>query len=330
MKNKVALLIAALIMLLMIGGICVMSVDAAGGRVSMGEIDFTFGGNADLRNTIELSLSEVNNLKLEYKSKDVIVLPGEGDKILIREYLYSDRENAKATVTKLEDGEVIVTEGRVTSFVFFGLGLMQGGERIEVCIPDRALKNLFIGTGSGNIRGNHDCVAEDGRLIGQAGSGNIKWKNVSCRELLFRAGSGNVHVSNLTGAVEIQTGSGNITGEAVCGSVKADAGSGNITMEEFSGSGELSSNSGNINVEAVAVHNDLELETGSGNINLRLPEELEFHLQINTGSGSIRTNCDDVLSYNKKGNSAEGSVGANPILTIRAKTGSGNVKLHMK
>ena len=312
MKNKVALLIAALIMLLMIGGICVMSVDAAGGRVSMGEIDFTFGGNADLRNTIELSLSEVNNLKLEYKSKDVIVLPGEGDKILIREYLYSDRENAKATVTKLEDGEVIVTEGRVTSFVFFGLGLMQGGERIEVCIPDRALKNLFIGTGSGNIRGNHDCVAEDGRLISQAGSGNIKWKNVSCRELLFRAGSGNIHVSNLTGAVEIQTGSGN------------------ITMEEFSGSGELSANSGNINVEAVAVHNDLELETGSGNINLGLPEELEFHLQINTGSGSIRTNCDDVLSYNKKGNSAEGSVGANPMLTIRAKAGSGNVKLHMK
>lgn len=327
MKNKIALLIAALVMFLMIGVICAMSVGAAGGRVSMGELDLTFGGNADLRNTIELPLSEVSNLKLEYGSKDIVVLPADGDKIIIKEYLYSDREKAKATVTMLEDGEVIVTGGRVTSFVFFGFGLLRGGERIEVSIPDRALKNLFIGTGSGNIRGNHDCVAEDGRMIAQSGSGNIKWKNISSKELLFQAGSGNVHVSDVTGMVEIQTGSGNITGEAICGSLNADAGSGNITLEEFVGSGELSANSGNINVDASTINDDLALETGSGNIHLGLPTNLEFHLQVNTGSGSIRTNFDDALSYNQNGNSAEGDVGDAPTLTIHAKTGSGNVKI---
>lgn len=327
MNNKLGLLIAALVMVITIGVICVMSVGrAAEDGYTFQIFDFSFGRSAALQNTIELSTEEVSSLQLEYTSKNIRIYPAAGETITIREYLYSDRPEAQAKVTYQENNEVIVVGGRVQTLVLFGFGI-NGGERIEVYVPEKALKALSVQTGSGNITGEHDCVARDGKLAVKAGSGNIKWSGTDAREASFQAGSGNVKITDIKGNVKVETVSGNISGDFISGTINASAGSGNITLTDYEGKGTIAAKSGNVNVEAVSVTGDMGMQTNSGNIKLKVPEELKFHLEVNTGSGSIHTDFDEVLSYNKKGNCAEGDVGDTPEICIQMKAGSGNVKV---
>lgn len=323
--NKIILFIAALVMVLMIALISIMSVRSIpeGGRSGM--MFFSFGGKAELRNTIEIPLSEVESLRLEYSSKNIKVYPSGEDRVIIKEYLYNDTPEAMASVSYGDEKEVLVSGKDAYTFVIFGF-FWGEGERIEVYLPEKGLKTLSIETGSGNITSDSGYIANEESLTVKAGSGNINWSNAAAKELSFRAGSGNIKVKNVGGVIEMQTGSGNITGEQVAGKLKARAGSGNITLEEFEGSGSAEAGSGNVRMEAVSVTGDMEFETRSGNIRVEVPEGLSFQFQADTGSGNINTDFDDVLSYNKKGNSAEGNVGLRPELRIYAKAGSGNVR----
>ena len=288
--------------------------------------DFSFGKSAALRNTIELSPTEVSSLKLEYGSKNVIVYSTSEEVITIKEYLYSDRPENQASVTYGENNEVVVTGGNVQTIVFFNFSI-NGGERIEVYIPDEVLSALSIQNGSGNITGEHGGVTEDGSITANTGSGNIKWNSADAGEISFQAGSGNIRLTDIKGDINLQTGSGNISGDFLNGNISASAGSGNITLKEFEGSGKITAKSGNLKVETALVDGDIEMQTSSGNINLELPKDLKFHLEINTGSGNIHTDFDQELSFDKKGNSAQGNVGDKPDINIQLKANSGNVKV---
>ena len=91
MKDKWAVLSATVIVLILMGGISVMSVKYASGRGSVqGRASLVWGGKAELRNVIELPLSDVESLTLEYGSKNIRVYPSEKDAVVIKEYLYSD------------------------------------------------------------------------------------------------------------------------------------------------------------------------------------------------------------------------------------------------
>lgn len=302
MKNKPGLWIAALVMAVMIGGICVMSVGrAAENGYASWSFDFAFAKSASLKNTIELSAQEISSLKLEYGSKNIKVYPASGEKIIIKEYLYSNQSKAQATVTYPEKDQAVVTGGKLQTIVFFGFS----SEKIEVYVPEKVLSVLSI----------------------QTGSGNIEYNGVDVGEASFQSGSGNIKIVDMKGDITVQTGSGNISGDSLCGKLSARAGSGNITVTGFAGSGAIATGSGNVRVEAASVTGDMEMQTGSGNIKLEIPEKLSFHLEIQTGSGSIKTDFDEILSYNKKGNSAEGNVGAMPEINIRLKANSGNVRV---
>ena len=67
MKDKWVVLSATVIVLILMGGISVMSVKYASGRGSaQGRASLVWGGKAELRNVIELPLSDVESLTLEY------------------------------------------------------------------------------------------------------------------------------------------------------------------------------------------------------------------------------------------------------------------------
>lgn len=327
MKNKRGMLLAVFAMLVMIGVICILSVGkAAEEGYTVQFFDFSFGGKAVLRNTIELSPSEVNSLKLEYGSRNIVVYPTSDNMITIKEFLYNDRPENMASVTYGENNEVVVTGGNVHTIVFFYFGL-SGGERIEVYIPENVLSELSIESGSGNISGEHGGVVETGSLAVTTGSGNIRWKNTDVEEISFQAGSGNVNLADIKGEIRIQTGSGNISGELFNGNVSVSAGSGNITLTEFAGGGTITAKSGNLKVVTSQVDSDIRMQTGSGNMKLELPKDLQFRLEIQTGSGNIHTDFDEALSFNKKGNSAQGTMGEEPDISISLEANSGNVRV---
>ncbi len=347
MKNKGALTVAVLAVLAAVLMICVLSVKkVSGGGYGAAMFDFSFGGSAALRNTIELPLSDVDRLKLIYGSKNIKFYPGEDERIIIKEYLYSDLPQAKAEVESSGEREVTVTGGTVHTLVFFGFGI-GGGERIEVYVPKGALSSLAVQNGSGNVRGEHLCVCSGGDLAVSTGSGNIDWSSADTGNASFQAGSGNIKFADISGNVSIQTGSGNISGNYLEGNFDISAGSGNIRLTWLNGGGRISAHSGNIHVKEASVWEDISLKTGSGNIDvemsggtgnismqsgsgglkLRVPEGLKFYFEAQVGSGSIYTDFDNDLSYNQRGNSAQGEVGDDPQITVRLKSNSGSIRV---
>lgn len=323
MEKKTAKKLAAAAMLLALGGICIMSIKKASqdGR-PWGSVEISLGGRAELQNTIELPLEKTKSLEIKYKHKNIIIYPAKDEKIVIKEYLISRGPQSLAQVGYGEDGKVTVTGGDTNTVIMLGFGF---GERIEVYLPEKGLKELAVETGSGNITSEAGYLEPEGRLMVMAKSGNVKWRYGDAGELSFRSGSGNVKVEDIRGNVTAKTGSGNITGEKVEGTLDAKTGSGNITLEEFTGNGRMEAGSGNIKVEEGKITGDLALQTDSGNIKVELAGKIQLHFEIKTGSGFIKTDFGQQLSYNNSGNTAEGDVGEAPVGRFQAQTGSGNV-----
>lgn len=282
--------------------------------------------SAMLRNTIEIPLSQADCLKADYGSKNLEVYVWQEDKIVIKEYLISDSDEAKATLV-FDGNRAIVTGGTWDRNNLFMGDLNQ---RIEIYLPASGVSELELVTGSGNIRTKGEFGIETQKADIRAGSGNITWENITASENIFYTGSGNIRVDAIEGDTSLHTGSGNVTVKTVKGAAVIEAGSGNITLEELTGSCRAESRSGNIKIDAEEVMGDIILKTGSGNQRLQLPENLSFSLDANTGSGIINTDYDGFLSYNKKGNTAVGQIGDNPICNIDVRTGSGNVTVKKK
>lgn len=307
MKSKTSRFIAAAVMVPAVLLISALSVHDA--RNNGYAFSAVLIGRGELKNTLEIPLSEAENIEINYTSKNIKVYPTEGNAVIIKEYLIGDREESKATVSVEEDGNgghtAVVTGGKGTfSFLSFGIG-----ERIEVYVPREGLEKLSIRTASGNISTADELSLKTKKLQVTAGSGNIRWENSKADEFHIQAGSGNLKLENMTGNAEIQTGSGN------------------ITAKQISGQGTVTAGSGNATVEVSKLTGDISLKTGSGNIRLTLPEDLSFRFHVQTGSGNIHTSFDQFLSYNKKRNEAQGEVGENPSGSVRVEANSGNVTI---
>lgn len=322
MRNKLILAIVSGVILFFAGVVSLLSVFYAkkgGSLVYMG---------AELRNTIEIPLSEADSLLADYGSRNLEVYVWQEDRILIKEYLSSRQETAKASLS-YEGNKAVVTGGK---WNWNWTNLFLGGinEKIEIYLPAQGIEELELVTGSGNINWKGSSSIETKKASVRAGSGNIHWKNAKADEIILYANSGNIRGEDLTGDTDVHTGSGNITIKDVSGAVKAEAGSGNITIDGLEGQCEAEANSGNLRIETVEVTGDISLHTGSGNQRLELPKGLSCMMDIQTGSGNISTDYDKFLGFNDKGNKAEGQVGDEPACRITAQAGSGNVTIRSR
>lgn len=317
MKNK-SVWIAAAIMIPLVIAVSALCVKEA--KV-MGDINFVMFGQAKLRNTIEIPLSEADSLELKYSSKNLKIYPAEGDSIIIKEYLLSDKEKAECVI---EENKATVKGKDVFSFIFLG-----GGEKIEVYLPKEGINGLSVETASGNITADEAFTIQAQNVCVGAASGNIKWRGTQAEKVALAAASGNIHAWEVVaGEIAIATSSGNIDAENMKGAFALAASSGNVQALQMSGCGSINTSSGGIKMEMNEVTGDVSLRANSGGVKLFLPEELSFALEVQTGSGSIHTDYDEQLSYNKKGNHVSGTIGVEAACTIRAEVGSGNVKIY--
>ena len=297
MKNRIMLSIAAGVVVILAGIVTVLSVNYVkkGGPLAV--------MGASLKNTIEIPLSQAESLLADYGSKNLEVYVWQEEKIVIKEYLNDDWEEAKATV-EFDGNRAVVSGGKwrwsIRNMFWGGLN-----ERIEIYLPAQGINELELVTGSGNINAMEGFSIETKKTRIQAGSGNIRWMDTGADEVILYANSGNVRGDRIRG-------SGNITVEGLSGGCGAEAGSGNIR------------------VDAVEVLEDITLHTGSGNQRLGLPESLSCSFQVKTGSGNIHTDFDDLLDYNKKGNQAAGQTGGAPVCQVTCQAGSGNVTIHVR
>jgi hypothetical protein len=177
-----------------------------------------------------------------------------------------------------------------------------------------------------NISIDYDVQAPaDSFLNASSGSGDVTDEGVG-QSAKLNSGSGNIHATGLHGGFTVGTGSGNIYAEqSGDGDVKAETGSGNIELRDLRGALKATTGSGDIKAGG-APTSDWRLETGSGNIEL-WPGSAGFTLDASTGSGSIHTEHEMAVQGSFDKHHITGKVGGGGP-TVRAQTGSGDVRVH--
>ncbi|MEQ4303614.1 DUF4097 family beta strand repeat-containing protein [Plantactinospora sp. B6F1] len=168
---------------------------------------------------------------------------------------------------------------------------------------------LVLDTDCGRHCGvSYDILAPAGiALHGENGSGDIALTALT--EVDIKVGSGDIAVTDASGAVRVETGSGDITLDRLPGTVTARAGSGSIEGRSLgagkvnaqTGSGDIrltlgtagsvqaSASSGSIELTVPAGDYRVRAHADSGDVDVTVPDDpaAESVLDVRTGSGDI-------------------------------------------
>jgi hypothetical protein len=134
-------------------------------------------------------------------------------------------------------------------------------------------------------------------------------------DLRLRYGSGSAQAVEVTGSVQLRSGSGSAKFGKIGGALTAGFGSGDLEVRVARGSVHSRSGSGGTRLDEV--HGDVDLATGSGQLDIGLPAGVSARVDVNTGSGRVQTD----LPIEDRPRAAKESI------TLRARTGSGDVRL---
>lgn len=163
-------------------------------------------------------------------------------------------------------------------------------------------------------------------------------------DLAANSGSGDIHVSDLSGPAKINTGSGSIDATGLSGRTTLETGSGDIRAELQSSTG-VKAQTGSGSIRLKGVQGELYAETGSGDIDVEGQPTSSWRLQ--TGSGSV-TLATGSAHFSLDAQTGSGSVHSDPPITthgsfekhhitgdvngggptVRVETGSGDIRIH--
>lgn len=142
--------------------------------------------------------------------------------------------------------------------------------------------------------------------------------------------SGNLKASGINGEINLQTASGDVHVSDVDGVIKASTASGEMQIREVTGAVNASSASGNVDVEIERLDGakDLKFSSASGNVSVKLPNNLDANVHLSTASGSITTDFPLEVKGDEYGpsRSARGQLGSGSR-TLRITSASGDVSL---
>jgi len=142
--------------------------------------------------------------------------------------------------------------------------------------------------------------------------------------------SGNIEVGGVRGDVQASTASGDVRVQDVAGNINVSTASGQMRVREVAGTVSASSASGNVEVEIARLEgaDDMKFSSASGDVNVKMPSNLDAEVNLSTASGSVNTNFP--LEVRKpqhgSGERASGRLG-NGGRQLKISSASGNVSL---
>jgi DUF4097 and DUF4098 domain-containing protein YvlB len=101
-------------------------------------------------------------------------------------------------------------------------------------------------------------------------------------EMQGSAGSGDLSITGLQGAVTILSGSGDMALSQIGGDVRATSGSGNLTISNIAGQIQISTGSGDVTL--AFPHSEVRIQTGTGDIQIARPADT---VSVQTGNGNV-------------------------------------------
>jgi len=157
-----------------------------------------------------------------------------------------------------------------------------------------------------------------GGRVGRAdlafGSADVGVRHVD-GDLRLRYGNGTAKVVQVTGSVQVRSGSGSARFGEIGGALMAGCGSGDVQARVVHGRVHCRCGSGT--VQLGEIHGDVDVASGSGDLTVGLPAGRSVRLDLHAGAGRV----DSELPIE------DGPRSAAPAISLRARTGAGNVHL---
>lgn len=143
--------------------------------------------------------------------------------------------------------------------------------------------------------------------------------------------SGNIEVSDVTAAeVRVNTASGDVLVKDVTGAIRANTASGEMKVRNAAGSVSAQSASGNVEVELTRLEgtDNMKFSSASGDVNVRVPSNLDAEVDMSSFSGSVKTNFPLEVENQRygPGGHARGRIGSG-ARRLHVSSASGNVSL---
>ena len=293
----------------------------------------------ELVNTQTLSLEQIKQISAEYISEDLILLQGDGDQLILREYMNQNNPDLLASITS-QNGRIQIRHGRRSNrgFNLFGWGSLNHFRgRIELVVPASYREELTLSTVSGDLTTLH----KDGSSASwelevfalSSTSGDIVFGDVKASDLLASTVSGDVYFGQIGADRLVCTStSGDISCMQVRGVANVSTVSGDVVLGDSYNRGQQDGNgitggtvsvtSGHILLSPGTLTENLTISSISGDVTLALPQTASFSLDAHTVSGDISSR---VAGFSIDRRSASGAVGDSPLHSVRLDTTSGDI-----
>ena len=231
----------------------------------------------------EIPMEEVLNIDYGMTFNDVLFYPGEGDSVVVREYLNFEPKEKQISTVDCRDGEILVKGVSRRRFAFFTFHIWDG--YTEIYLPggfSEGLEELSVKTAAGDVR-SEIPLWEAERVFVNSTSGDISFSELRTEELRAFSTSGDIRLETLTGQISVSTTSGDISLGQTEGNAKVSSTSGEILVGEVQGDVTVSTTSGDISMGKI--QGDINFSTTSGNIRL---QEGKGQLEGESTSGDVR------------------------------------------
>ena len=188
-------------------------------------------------------------------------------------------------VTCSADGVLTIREGRTASSSFFSRRGLCSAD-VELYLPCRHWETILVSTTSGDVEIDREGLDID-QLSVSTTSGDLSCRLRACKQLAFKASSGDLDLSGSCAELHAETASGDICLHGQFESVCLKTASGDIQqdglVERFLGS----SMSGDVEVETSQLPQLMQISSKSGDCRARIPDAGPFTLRMKTVSGEM-------------------------------------------
>jgi DUF4097 and DUF4098 domain-containing protein YvlB len=218
--------------------------------------------------------------------------------------------------TEIADRTVVELRGTTLTVIsprqggVFNLFNARGHESIDIELVVPSGTPLKISSMSSDIT----LTGRSGHCEIETGSSAVSAEFID-GDLRLRTGRGDCQIERVSGSAQIQAGSGKARLGEIHGALTSATGSGRLDVGTARGSVRFRTGSGGAALGAI--YDDVDLASGKGEMSIGVPAGLSARLELTTGSGLV--DSDLPISAN--------STGSGRPVTIRARTGSGDVRL---
>lgn len=249
------------------------------------------GPNCTLARESSIPADDIRSLEIDYhmNSNEVFFYQGEGQEILVREYLNFTPKESQLSTLQQKDSLLLIkgTKRNFFSFPLFNFGSSSGYGYTEIYLPTGLMENLedlSVKTLSGDVQS--DIVLEQkGSFSVSTTSGDLRFPEVEAAQIHASTVSGSIWLDQARAETfQVSTTSGDIEFGTACGdNIRISSTSGDTALDRAEGSLTHSSTSGDLRLGSLK--GNLESDTVSGDITLG---RAEGQMDLTTSSGEIR------------------------------------------